>query len=67
MVSKKRVSIKKRKDYILKDKELRVKIIQLHYDVLAIGHRESWKTIGVNNKNLLMARNNKRYRKISSM
>jgi len=35
--------IKKRKVYILKNKELRVKIIQLHYNVLMAGHEGRWK------------------------
>ena len=35
---------KKGKVYILKDKELRVEIIQLHYDILVAGHKEKWKT-----------------------
>ena len=35
--------LKKRKVYVLKDKELRVEIIQLHHDVLVVGHREKWK------------------------
>ena len=35
--------IKKRKVYILKNKELRVKIIQLHYNVLIAGHKGRWK------------------------
>ena len=32
--------LKKGKVYILKDKELRVEIIQLHYDILVAGHEE---------------------------
>ena len=36
--------LKKEKVYILKDKELRVEIIQLHYDILVAGHKEKWKT-----------------------
>ena len=31
--------LKERKMYVLKDKELRVEIIWLHYDVLATGHK----------------------------
>ena len=31
--------LKKGKIYILKDKELRAEIIQLHYDILAAGHK----------------------------
>jgi len=30
--------LKKGKIYILKDKELRVEIIQLHHDILVAGH-----------------------------
>jgi len=37
--------LKERKVYVLKDEELRVEIIQLHHDVLAVGHRERWKTV----------------------
>ena len=36
--------LKKGKVYILKDKELRVEIIQLHYDILVAGYRGKWKT-----------------------
>ena len=28
-----------------KDEELRAEVIQLHYDVLAAGHRGRWKTV----------------------
>ena len=35
--------LKEGKIYILKDEELRVEIIQLHYNVLAVGHGERWK------------------------
>ena len=34
--------LKKGKVYILKNKELRVKIIWLYYDILAVGHRGRW-------------------------
>jgi len=37
--------LKEGKIYILRDKELRVEIIQLHHDVLAAGHRGRWKTM----------------------
>ena len=30
--------LKERKVYILKDKELRIEIIQLHYDISVVGH-----------------------------
>jgi len=35
--------LKERKVYVLKDKELRVEIIWLHYDVLVAGHGEKYK------------------------
>jgi len=35
--------LKKGKVYVLKDEELRVEIIQLHYDVLIIKHGGRWK------------------------
>ena len=35
--------LKERKIYIPKDKELRVEIIQLHYDVPTTGHGGRWK------------------------
>ena len=31
--------LKERKVYVLKDEELRIEIIQLHYNVLVIGYR----------------------------
>jgi len=37
--------LKEEKIYVLKDKELRVEIIQLHHDVLAAGHGGRWKTV----------------------
>ena len=37
--------LKERKVYILKDKELRVEIIQLHHDVLVARYKERQKTI----------------------
>ena len=49
--------LKKRKIYILKNEKLRIEIIQLHYDVLGEDNK-------VGNKKLLVAKNNKRYRKI---
>ena len=36
--------MKKEKVYVLKDEKLRVEITWLHYDILAAGHREKWKT-----------------------
>jgi len=37
--------LKKEKVYVLKDKELRVEIIQLHHDVPAARHGGRWKTV----------------------
>ena len=34
--------LKEGKVYALKDKELRVEVIQLHHDVLAAGHGGRW-------------------------
>ena len=36
--------LKEGKVYMLKDKELRVEIMQLYHDVLVAGHRRRWKT-----------------------
>jgi len=35
--------LKKGKVYILRDKKLRIEIIQLHYDMPVIGHESRWK------------------------
>jgi len=35
--------LKEEKVYVLKDEELRVEIIQLHYDIPVVGHEEKWK------------------------
>ena len=35
--------LKKKKVYMLKDKKLRVEIIQLHHNVLITGSRGKWK------------------------
>ena len=35
--------LKEGKIYVLKNKELRVEIIWLHYNVLVAGHRGRWK------------------------
>ena len=37
--------LKEEKVYVPKDEELRVEIIQLHYDVLVAGHGRKWKTM----------------------
>ncbi len=52
--------IKEGKIYVLKDMELRAEIIWLHHDVLVAG---SWRTMEdcrVGDKELLVARSNKR-------
>jgi len=43
--------LKERKVYVLKDEELRVEIIQLHYDVPVTGHGGKWKTIELVTRN----------------
>ena len=43
--------LKERKVYVLKDKELRAKIIWLYYDVLVAGHKGRWKTTELVTKN----------------
>ena len=43
--------LKEGKIYVLKDKELRVEIIRLHYDVPAAGYREKWKIVELVTRN----------------
>ena len=43
--------LKEGKVYVLKDKELRAEIIQLHHDVLAAGHEGRRKTVELVMKN----------------
>ena len=43
--------LKEEKVYIPKDKELRTKVIQLHYDVLAAGYGGRWKTVELVTRN----------------
>ena len=43
--------LKEEKIYVLKNKELRVDIIQLHYNVPAAGYRERWKTVELVTRN----------------
>ena len=43
--------IKEGKIYVPKDKELRAEIIQLHHDVLAVGHGGRWKTVELVTRN----------------
>ena len=44
MVDKRKFSTKKENIYILKNKKLRAKIIQLHYNVPVAEYRGRWKT-----------------------
>ncbi len=37
--------LKEEKIYILKDEELRAKIIWWHYNILVAGHRRKWKAV----------------------
>ena len=43
--------LKEEKVYIPKDKELRTKVIQLHYNVLAAGYGGRWKTVELVTRN----------------
>jgi len=43
--------LKEEKVYVLKDEKLRVEIIQLHHDILAIRHKRRWKTMELVIKN----------------
>ena len=43
--------LKKKKIYMLRDKKLRVEIIQLHYDMPATGHEERWKMMKLVTRN----------------
>ena len=43
--------LKEGKVYVLKNKELRAEVIQLHHDVLAVGHGERWKTVELVTRN----------------
>ena len=43
--------MKEEKVYIPKDEELRAEVIQLHYDVLAVGHGGRWKTVELVTRN----------------
>jgi len=42
---KKELVLKKRKIYILKDKELRLEVIWLRYNTLVARHKRRWKTM----------------------
>ena len=43
--------LKEGKVYVLKDEELRVEVIQLYHDVLAVGHGGRWKTVELVTRN----------------
>jgi len=43
--------LKEGKVYVLKDEELRVEVIQLHYDVLADRHGGRWKIMELVTRN----------------
>ena len=43
--------LKEGKVYVPKDEELRVEVIQLHHDVLAVGHGGRWKTVELVTRN----------------
>jgi len=43
--------LKERKIYVLKDEELRVEVIWLHHNVLAVGHGGCWKTVELVTRN----------------
>ena len=43
--------MKEGKVYVPKDKELRVKIVWLHHNVLVVEYRERWKTIELVTRN----------------
>jgi len=43
--------LKEGKVYVLKDEELRVEVIQLHHDVLVVGHGGRWKTVELVTRN----------------
>jgi len=56
--------LKKGKVYVLKHKKLKIEIIWLYHDVPVAGYEEIWKTTELGNKKLLVAKYNKRCRKI---
>ena len=37
--------LKKKKMYVLKNKELRLEIIWLHHDIIIVKHRRQWKIV----------------------
>ena len=43
--------LKEGKVYVLKDEELRVEVIQLHHDVLVVGHGGRWKIVELVTRN----------------
>ena len=48
---KEELVLKEGKVYVLKNKKLRVKIIQLHQNVLVVEHRNRWKMIELVTRN----------------
>ena len=56
--------LKKGKVYVLKHKKLKIEIIWLYHDAPVAGYKEIWKTTELGNKKLLVAKYNKRCRKI---
>jgi len=50
--------------YVLKDEALRVEIIWLHHDIPIVGHREKIENNRIGNKELLVASDNERCRKV---
>jgi len=55
--------LKEEKIYVLRDKELRIEIIQLHHDVLVVGHGERWKMMELVIRNYWWSRITKDVRK----
>jgi len=43
--------LKERKVYVPKNEELRVEVIHMHHDVLAVEHRERWKMLELVTRN----------------
>jgi len=43
--------LKEERVYVLKNKALRIEIIQLHYDIPVAGHREKWKIMELVTRN----------------
>ena len=56
--------LKEKNIYMLKNKELRAEIIQIHHDKLVAGHGGGWKTTELVMRKSLVVRSYKRCRKI---